>query len=70
MFTRKTYRDLRPGMFVTYTIPNGLSIRDGKTVQDWKKKRSKIVMAFENHVVVNGGGRYGTPYVVNDDNIL
>lgn len=66
----KSYRDLRPGMFVNYIIPNGLSIRDGKTVQDWKKKRSKIVMVFENHVVVNGGGRYGTPHVVDDNNIL
>jgi hypothetical protein len=66
----KTFKDLRPGMFVKYIIPNGLSIRCGKTAQDYKKKRSKIVMAFEHHVVVNGGGLYGTPYVVDESNII
>jgi hypothetical protein len=65
-----TYRNLKPGMFVKYRIPNGLSIKNGKTVQDWKEKRSKIVITFEHHVVVNGGGRYGTPYVVDDNNII
>ena len=66
----KTFKDLRPGMFVNYIIHNGLSVRCGKVEQDYKKKRSKIVMAFEHHVVVNGGGRHVTPYVVNDNNII
>jgi hypothetical protein len=29
-----------------------------------------VVMAFDSHCVVNGGGKHGTPYVVSEDNFL
>lgn len=70
IFYNTSFKGLRPGDFVKYLIPNGLSIKDGKAIQDWKQKRSKIVMVFENHVVVNGGGRYGTPHVVDAHNYV
>ena len=61
-----TFNNLRPGQKVTFLIPNGCG-RDGV---EWKRKSGKIVMAFPTHVVVNGGGRYGTPYVVNERNFV
>lgn len=65
-----TFKNLRVGQYVNYLIPNGLSIKNGQITQDWKLKRSRVVMAFENHVVVNGGGRFGNPRVVDENNYL
>ena len=61
-----TFNNLRPGRRVTFLIPNGI----GRNGQEWKEKTGRVVMAFPTHVVVNGGGRYGTPYVVNENNFL
>lgn len=57
----------RHGDSVTFLIPNGLG-RDG---QEWKKKTGKVAMKFKTHLlVVNGGGRFGTPYVVDGNNFV
>jgi hypothetical protein len=66
----KTFNNLKPGKRIKYKIPNGISIVDGKEVIDWKIKVGKIVMAFEEHVVVNNGGIFGNPVVVNEKNYV
>lgn len=57
---------------VTALFPGGLSIRDGKTVREWNE-RSGIVnplLIFKSHVVINLGGKHGTPGVVDARNIV
>jgi hypothetical protein len=62
------------GKTITFWIPNGISItrQDNKIIRGMtsKKKSGRVVMAFDTHCVVNGGGRYGTPYVVDSDNFI
>lgn len=62
----QTFNNLRPGKTVRFLIPNGF----GRHGQECKEKRGRVVMAFEHHVVVNGGGRHGTPFVVNEKNFV
>ena len=61
-----TFNNLRPGQRITFFIPNGI----GRGGVEWKRKSGKIVLVFSTHVVVNGGGRFGTPYVVNEKNFI
>ena len=61
-----TFANLKPQDLVTFLIPNGI----GRYGVEWKKKSGRVVMTFESHVVVNGGGRYGTPHVVDDGNFV
>lgn len=63
---RKTFNDLKPRQTITFLIPNGI----GRNGVEYKEKTGKIAMAFNSHVVVNGGGKHGTPYVVNGENFL
>ena len=49
---------LNPGDRVRFVLPHGGT------------KSGRVVMAFATHVVVNGGGRYGTPYVVDHNNVI
>lgn len=60
------FKNLKPGKRITFRIPNGF----GRGGQEWKEKSGRVVMAFPSHVVVNGGGRYGTPYVVDEKNFV
>ena len=62
----KALRDKRPGDRITFLIPNGI----GRNGVEWKKKSGRVVMTFPHHVVVNGGGRHGTPYVVSESNFI
>jgi hypothetical protein len=55
---------LRPRDVVTFLIPNGV----GRHGQEFKVKRGRVVIALPTHVVVNSGGRHGTPYVVDENN--
>lgn len=61
-----TFANLKPRDLVTFLIPSGI----GRYGQEWKEKSGRIAMAFESHVVVNGGGRHGTPHVVDKGNFL
>jgi hypothetical protein len=56
----------RPGDKIKFLVPNGI----GREGVEWKAKSGKVVMVFPTHVVVNGGGKYGTPHVVDDNNFI
>ena len=61
-----TFNGLRLGDRVKFLVPAGI----GRHGQEWAEKTGKVALAFGGHVVVNGGGRFGTPYVVNERNFL
>ncbi len=42
----------------------------GRNGPAWKDKSGRVALAFDSHCVVNGGGRYGTPYVVDAGNFV
>jgi hypothetical protein len=62
-----SFKGLRPGNNVVYARRCGLNIRGEP---DWDYACGRVVMAFETHVVLNIGGRHGTPMVVNDNNFI
>jgi hypothetical protein len=64
--TTPSFKDLRPGDWVTFLRPAGRSVRG----QDWARATGKVVFAFRDHVTLNCGGRYGTPAVVTEENFL
>jgi hypothetical protein len=59
-----TFNNLRVGQMISFLVPNGI----GRHGVEWKKKKGRVVMAFASHVVCNGGGKHGTPHVVNERN--
>lgn len=61
-----TFKNLKPGQKVKFLAPYGI----GRNGQEWAEKTGKVVIAFPTYVVVNGGGRQGTPYVVDSTNFL
>lgn len=63
----ETFQDIRPGDRVTCHVHGGLNI-DGTT--DRITCSGKCVMAFEHHVVINKGGRFGIPQVVDSGNYI
>jgi hypothetical protein len=61
-----TFMGIRPGDRVALQVPNGI----GRYGQEYKTVSGRAVMCFDTHVVVNLGGRYGTPGVVTEDNYV
>lgn len=63
---------IRGGDKVTALFPNGLKLVDGKAVPEYKAKTGKAngLLIFKEHVVINLGGRFGTPGVVDASNIV
>lgn len=61
-----SFQNLRPRQLVTFLIPNGI----GRHGVEYKEKTGRVVMTFPDRVVVNGGGRHGTPYVVTENNFV
>jgi hypothetical protein len=61
------YEDIRPGDRVTIRIPNGLGLKNGKTVQEWAEKAGRCVFVGPAGPVLNMGGRFGTPGVATPD---
>jgi hypothetical protein len=57
---------IRHGDRVTILVPAGIG-RDG---QEWAEKSGKAVMRGPYGWVLNMGGRYGTPGVATEDNIV
>lgn len=55
-----SFQGIQPGDRVRFTTPQG-QVRSGK---------AQPLLIFESHVVVNCGGAYGTPAVVNIVNYL
>jgi hypothetical protein len=68
----KDLSGIRPGTRVTYYAPAGKGIdrATGKVVQEWGLRRGKVVLNMGTHLVVNLGGRYGTPGVVFPDKLV
>lgn len=61
--TKEQYiASLRPGSKVSFTLPAGRS--------SFTTKSGRVVFAEGTHVVVNMGGRYGTPAVVTPENVI
>ena len=61
--TKQEYiSSLRPGTKVTFYLPAGH--------RSFALKRAKVVLAMGTHVVVNMGGRHGTPAVVTAQNVV
>jgi len=60
------FSEIRPGKRITFLIPNGI----GRNGQEYKEKTGRVVMSGPCGWVVNGGGRYGTPHVVSEENFV
>ncbi len=60
------FMNIRPGDNVRFLVPNGI----GRNGVEWKETQGKAVLCYSTHVVVNAGGRYGTPRVVNTENFV
>lgn len=63
-----SFKNIKAGDRVTYLRPNGI----GRNGVEFKKAvgTAQMLLIFEDHVVLNVGGRYGTPAVVNADNFV
>ena len=57
---------IRPGDRVTIKVPNGI----GRNGIDWKNKTGVAVMRGPVGWVLDMGGRYGTPGVATDKNLV
>lgn len=51
------FNNLKPNQRITFRIPNGLAIKNGKVVQEYKRVSAKVnpMLIFETHVVANYG---------------
>lgn len=62
MFSRERFfwngGDVRAGDFVTMRTPHGTEVT------------GRVVMSFSTHVVLNIGGKHGTPKLADHSNIL
>lgn len=56
--TKPWWRGIAPGDTVHYSTPQG---NPGK---------GRVVMSLPTHVVLNAGGRHGTPKVVDEGNFI
>lgn len=57
---------IHPGDRVTILIPNGI----GPNGPETKKATGRAVMLGPGGWVLNMGGRYGTPGIANEENIV
>lgn len=57
------FKGIRPNARVTYLARTGMG-----EVIGWRNGRARLV--FPDHVVIDAGGKYGRPVVVNDSNYL
>ena len=61
------------GDSVTALFPNGLTIKGGRAVREFKARTGKanpLLIFPGSHVVINLGGKHGTPGVVDETNIV
>ena len=61
-----TFNNIKPGDRVTFLRPNGR----GRNGVEYKQASGRCVMSFEAHVVLNCGGRFGTPGVCDAGNYV
>jgi hypothetical protein len=57
---------IRPGDRVTIRVSNGI----GRNGIEWKEKTGTAVIVSPGHVALNMGGRYGTPGVATEKNLV
>lgn len=57
---------IRPGDRVTILIPNGI----GRNGQEWKEKTGIARIVSPGHVALDMGGRFGTPGVATERNLV
>lgn len=67
-----SFQNLKGGDRIRFIRRGGMAIRGGKATQEYKPCIAKVqpLLTFHDHVVVNLGGKYGTPYVVDISNYL
>lgn len=65
-------KSIRGGDRVAALFPAGLRLVRGKAVPERKVRVGKAnpLLIFPSHVVINLGGAYGTPGVVDVDNLV
>lgn len=61
-----TFNSIRPRDRVRFLIPAGI----GRNGPEFKEKSGSAVLCYSDRVIVNGGGRHGTPYVVDERNYV
>lgn len=64
--TPAVFSQARRGDTVVINTPAGI----GRNGPEFKQRRGRVVMAFSTHLVLNGGGRHGTPLVATADNYV
>jgi hypothetical protein len=66
------FQNLRGGDRVRFRMRAGMKIVGTSVVPDYVTRVARVqpMLVFEDHVVVNLGGRYGTPAVVDASNFL
>lgn len=57
---------IRPGDRVTILVPNGF----GRNGQEWKEATGRAVIISPGYVALNMGGRFGTPGVATEENLV
>jgi hypothetical protein len=67
-----SFKNLQGGQKVKFWMPNGLKLVNGKAIPEYKATIAKVqpMLTFADHVVVNLGGKYGKPFVVNASNFI
>lgn len=66
MNTAELLASIRPGDRVTILVPNGF----GRNGQEWKEATGRAVIVSPGHVALNMGGRFGTPGVATEENLV
>lgn len=64
--TPAVFSQARRGDIVVVNVPAGI----GRNGPEFKQRRGRVVMAFPTHLVLNGGGRHGTPLVADATNYV
>lgn len=66
------FQNLKGGDKVRFRMRSGMKVVGRKAVPDYVEKVAKVqpLLVFADHVVVNLGGQYGKPYVVDAGNFI
>lgn len=64
--------NVQAGDKVTALFPGGLGLKDGKAVREYKERTGKVnpLLIFKDHIVINLGGRFGTPGYVDASTLV
>ena len=66
MNTAASFSTATIGDRVTINVPAGI----GRNGPEFKQRSGRVVMRFASHLVLNGGGRHGTPLVATAANYV